>query len=289
MGIYDRDYYQEPEPGIRLTAPRTMVTTLVLINVGVYLLDWLTGWQITEYAELKSNVLRHPLQLFTLLTSGFLHDSHGIFHLIFNIFALWIFGREVETIYGKWEFLRMYLVFIVLASLGWVVSENVLDPQTFWNDGRLPTLVGASGGVSGILVIFVLLFPRRMFYIWGVIPMPAWLFLVIFLLVNASGFLAGPNSGDNTAFAAHLVGAGCGALYLRSGINFGRWFPEGASLRQLGPRRLRVHDPEAEERELNQQVDAILAKIHVAGESSLTRKERRVLEAASRKAQEKRR
>ncbi|MBL9123585.1 MAG: hypothetical protein JNG90_08115, partial [Planctomycetaceae bacterium] len=69
----------------------------------------------------------------------------------------------------------------------------------------------------------------------------------------------------------------------------GRLFPAGWKLPNLNARRLRIHDPEADERELNRQVDTILEKIHLQGEASLSKKERRILETASRKLQEKRR
>jgi hypothetical protein len=150
-------------------------------------------------------------------------------------------------------------------------------------------MVGASGAITAIIVIFVLTYPKQMFYIWGVIPMPAWLFLIIFVLSDLTGFIAGPGSGSNTAFAAHLSGALCGAIYFRSGMNFGRLLPANFKVPNLSARKLRIHDPEADERELNNQVDAILEKIHRQGEASLSKKERRILETASRKLQEKRR
>lgn len=289
MGIYDRDYYQESEGGLRITAPRTMVTTLILINVGIYLADWLSGGALTRFGELPSDVLSHPWDLWRLLTAGFLHDRNGIFHIGFNMFTLWMFGRQVEAIYGRWEFLRMYLVFIVLSSLGWVIAENVMNASARGLDPRPAVMVGASGAITGILVIYVLMFPKQMFYIWGVVPMPAWLFLGIFILLNVGGLLGGPESESNTAFSAHLAGGLCGAIYYRAGMNFGRLFPAGWKLPNLNARRLRIHDPEADERELNRQVDTILEKIHLQGEASLSKKERRILETASRKLQEKRR
>lgn len=286
MGIYDRDYYQESEGGLRISAPKTMVTTLILINVGVYLADWATDGMLSHFGELQSDVFRHPWDLWELLTAGFLHDRRGIFHIGFNMFTLWMFGRQVEAIYGRWEFLRMYLVFIVLSSLGWVITENIWHTRP---PGDPSVMVGASGGITGILTIFVLNFPRQMFYIWGVIPMPAWLFLAIFVLMDLSGFMAGQHGDSNTAFAAHLTGFLCGVAYFRSGINFGRLLPGNFRMPSLNSRRLRIHDPEADERELNRQVDEILEKIHLQGEASLSKKERRILETASRKLQEKRR
>lgn len=285
MGIYDRDYYQESERRLSFSAPRTMVTTLILINVAVYILDFVSGYRLSEWGRLWSDLFSRPWEAWNLVSAGFLHDK-GIFHVGLNMFALWIFGREVESLYGRWELLRMYLAFLVLSSLGWVVAENL------WGAGPPRSMVGASGAITGILVVFVMNFPRQVFYIWGVIPMPAWLFATLFILLDLLGFLSGPSAGvggPRTAFAAHLSGALCGFVYFRSGTNLGRLFPGGLKIPSFRGSRLRLHDPEQDERKLNQEVDAILEKIHRQGEASLSKKERRILESASRRFQQRRR
>lgn len=287
MGIYDRDYYQEPEPRFAFRAPRTMVVTLVLINVAVFVIDWLSGGKLTNFGALPSDVLRRPWDYWQLLSAGFLHDQTSILHLGFNMFVLWMFGREVEAVYGRWEFLRMYLVFLVLASLAWVITTSLWDARTAGGDA-IP-MVGASGAITGILVVFVMNFPRQTILLFGVIPMPAWLMLVMFVLGDLVAFSGGPGSERNTAFAAHLGGALCGLVYYRSGINFGRLLPQGMRMPNLPARRLRLHDPDEQDRQLNREVDAILEKIHQQGEASLTKKERRTLESASRRFQQRRR
>jgi hypothetical protein len=126
------------------------------------------------------------------------------------------------------------------------------------------------------------------------IPIPAWLLGVIYIAGDAMGALGwASETRANVAFSVHLAGAGFAFLYYRLGWNLTRFIPGRISLGWLKPRpRLRVHDPERESRssrELSEEVDRILEKISREGESSLTRKERRILENASREYQKRRR
>jgi hypothetical protein len=101
--------------------------------------------------------------------------------------------------------------------------------------------------------------------------------------------------GDHVAHEAHLAGAVFALIYFKTGWNLGRWLPsfrswKSFSWKGLKPRpKLRVHKPAAQEQDLGQEVDRILEKISTQGESSLTAAERRTLEEASRRYQQKRR
>src|ERR1051325_4825101 len=108
MGIYDREYYRE-EPRGGMFADRAMVTNLVLINVGVYLAQMIFDQQaparldeqpLVAALSLDPGFFHHPWQFWRLITYGFLHDTSNIAHILFNMFGLWFFGREVEGIYG---------------------------------------------------------------------------------------------------------------------------------------------------------------------------------------------
>ena len=127
---------------------------------------------------MHSDLLHKPWQFYQLLTYGFVHDPHDLRHILFNMFFLWMFGTDVETIYGRAEFLRIYLVSIVVAGLAWVIF-TVAATQAGADDRghaepRDRRWSGASGGIMALMAIFVLHFPRRMFYIWGILPLPAW-------------------------------------------------------------------------------------------------------------------
>ena len=196
------------------------------------------------------------------------------------MFGLWFFGREVETIYGSKEFLRIYLTIIVMSSLAWLLSSYTGLPG---GSG----LEGASGGVMGVAMIYTLHFPMRLIYIWGVVPIPVWAMMTLYVIGDLTD-AANRQPDDYVAHVAHLAGALFGFIYYRSGWNLGRLLPDRWF--RLRP-ALKLHDPEPppEPRDLTREVDDILAKIHREGESSLTRSERRVLEEASRRYQRRRR
>src|SRR5437870_4810364 len=155
MGIYDREYYREEPRGFTLGGPRMMVTNLVIINVAVYLFQVFVSpdpprgppGRFSELFGLQYDLFSHPWQFYQLLTSGFLHNTSDVTHVIFNMAALWFLGREVEGIYGQRQFLQFYLSTIVLSGLAWLIVENVVNP------GRLAYAVGASGGVTGVLIV----------------------------------------------------------------------------------------------------------------------------------------
>jgi len=183
----------------------------------------------------------------------------------------------------------------VLGSVGFALgSELVRDPN------RGYTLVGASGAVSGVIMLFIFNFPHQTLLLFPIpIPVKAWVLGVIIVGANVLGTLGGwgttrADGGHNTvATSVHLIGIAFAYLYFRN-----RW-----SLRWLGPglvgfgrlrrrSRLRVHRPADDDHDADQrlsaEVDRILEKIHREGEASLTRKERRTLESASRQYQRRR-
>jgi membrane associated rhomboid family serine protease len=285
MGIYDRDYYQEEERQ-RWSGGRSVVVNLILVNVAVYVADLIFENRISSALELRSDLLQRPWQCWQLLTYGFVHSPDNILHILFNMYFLWLFGSDVESIYGKGEFLRIYLTSVVVAGLAWVVFTASAIAAADDGVARMATLKGASGAVMCLMILFVLHFPRRLLYIWGVLPVPAWAIGAIYVLVDVFGV---HRADDVVAHVAHLGGAAFGFIYYRAGLNLGRLIPKrlaGGSFR-FKP-RLRVHDPQDESRDLNQQVDRILEKISRQGEASLTKSERRTLEEASRRYQRRR-
>ena len=285
MGIYDRDYYQEEERrsfgGARFGGGRSVVINLILANVVIYVADLLFEQRISHLLALQSDLFRQPWMCWQLVTYGFVHSPDNIMHILFNMYFLWLFGTDVEPIYGKTEFLRVYLMATVLAGLAWVAFSTTSD--------RPATLIGASGAIMCVMILFVMHFPRRIFYLFLLIPVPAWALGVIYVLADVFGIEGGGTGNESVAHVAHLAGAAFGFIYYRAGLNLGRWVPSSLSLRsfRLKP-RLRIHKPKDDHAELNKQVDSILEKISREGESSLTKSERRTLEEASRRYQRRR-
>ncbi len=294
MGIQDRDYYREQRPGVSLRAPRTMVGILVLINVVVFLANLLlTGGEtglrlspqndaIAYWLSVKGDTLTQPWMWWQFLTYGFVHAPHDFSHILFNMLVLWIFGRPIETIYGPKEFLRLYLVMLLLGSLVWTLSSRLAGMP-----GGVP-LLGASGAVVGMLILFVFHFPRQTILFMFVLPMPAWLFGVLLVAGDLYGAVTRPE-GSSVAYTVHLTGAAFAFLYHRFGWRLGGLIGFQLPRPRLKRRpKLRIHDPTPPQTDLSAEVDRILEKIHHSGEESLTRKERRVLENASREYQRRR-
>jgi membrane associated rhomboid family serine protease len=287
MGLYDRDYhrgdYYGQQPGFNLGGPQTMVVRLVIVNAFIYLVQLFSGgdggW-LTNRLSLHANWYHQPWQAYQLLSYGFLHSPHDLWHIVMNMFVLWMFGRDVEYRYGRREFLAFYLVAIIVAGLVWTVAEIPNRNQFGLN------MLGASGGVSAMVILFAMNFPHRMVLFMFVIPMPMWVLAVIIVGMDAMGAM---NRTGDVAFTAHLGGALFGFLYYQWGWRFERWLPTGSMAKRLRPKpRLRVIDPDQLDA-TDSRVDDILKKIQEQGQDSLTRGERRILEQASREYQKRRR
>jgi len=294
MGIYDRDYYQPERPGynVSMRAPQTMVVTLIIINVGVYLIaSFLSptraGGPVLshDWLALQAGTLTKPWLWWKLLTYGFAH-AQAPGHVIGNMLALWFLGRDVESLYGRWEFLRIYLTMIVFGGLVWsllMLAQGA--PQG-------STVIGASGAVVGVVVLFALNFPHRTILLFFVLPMPAWVLGVMIVLFDLFGATGG-GADPQVAYPVHLTGAALAFLYSKLGWNFGRVWQgiSGGVQRARGP-KLRVRRPDDDEGDARPQddseVDRILEKISRDGEGSLTRRERKTLQEASRRYQQRR-
>lgn len=281
MGIHDRDYYRGDEPkGFFLGGDRSMVANLIIINAVLYVADALffDRGALMLRMGLGSDLFQHPLDFWQLLTYGFAHDPNRPWHILLNMYGLWVFGREVEGIYGRKTFLQLYLSLIVLSGLTWLAT-------TFRYDQPVP-LVGASGAVVGIMFVFLLHFPARTILFMMFVPMPAWVFGVLYLLLEFNGV---KNGNDVVAHAAHLGGAGFGFVFYRLHWTLFSIVPERLLKRGFKARpKLRLHSPEEDDRLLGERVDQILEKISREGEASLTKEERRTLEDASRRYQRRR-
>jgi len=286
MGVYDRDYYREEQqpPGIQFSG-RMMVTNLVIVTAAVFLVNMFTrdNWLMNTLAAEPSVVVK-PWLLWKLVTYGFAHDPEQIGHIFWNMFGLWIFGRDIEMVYGCKEFLRIYVFTLVLGSLLWCMKEYfAADPQ--------PGLWGASGAVTAIVLLFVFHYPKRTILLFFVLPAPAWVLGVIIIGGNMYHTLFMPNT-ENVAFDVHLVGAAFAICYYRFGWNIGRMLPGSGgtrfSLSRLKPRpKLKIHDPDERYEKQDEEADRLLEKVGREGMDSLTSKERRALEDYSRRMRQK--
>lgn len=285
MGIYERNYerdsYGRP-PGLYLGGGRTMAVNLVIATFVVYVAQLMFEPQLTNICKLHADWFFQPWRVFELLTYGFLHDVNDLRHIMFNMFGLWMFGRSVEQRYGSKEFLWFYLVAITFAGLFWSVASML-------SGSGAATMVGASGGIAAIVILFAFAYPHQKILFMLVIPMPAWVFGLLFVGMDIMGATGRAGSG-NVAYAAHLGGALFAFLYFRSGWRIADKIPLSIKVPKIrrGP-KLRVHDPSGPiDSDSDSAVDDILRKIQQQGQDSLTSRERRILEKASRDFQKKR-
>ena len=272
MGLYDRDYAQESEPGYHLSSPQTLTTTLVLINVGVYVLQVLLGPQFTDRFELSADWYERPWNAYRLLTYGFLHDPGSVWHILFNMFGLWTFGKPVEETYGKTRFGWFYFSAIVFAGLFWSLSE-IATPEN-------GSVLGASGGVVAVVILFALNYPHAKGMVFPIpFPIPMWVLAIGLVLMDLSGAVS---QRGGVAFTAHLGGALFGLIFYQTGWTPANWF-EKFSKGALKSRRpkFRVVEADDDAPGTDDEVDRILRKISESGKDSLTWRERRYLEKAS--------
>jgi membrane associated rhomboid family serine protease len=127
----------------------------------------------------------------------------GFFHLAGNLLCLWVFGDDVEEVFGQPGFLLFYLLSGVVAAL----AQAAVEP------GSLVPVVGASGAVAGVLGAYLLLNPRAelqvivpVFVVLDLIRLPAWVVLVFWFAAQLAYDLAGPAVGGGVAFRAHIGG-----------------------------------------------------------------------------------
>ena len=284
MGFNDRRYsYDDRGP---FMAEWTAVLTIIVATVAVWVANLVAAGSlpINRFLALHGDLPQHLLEVWQLVTYGFVHDESGPWHLLFNMMAIYFFGREIEALLGRGEFYRFYFTAIVVAGIAWVASVQLSQPafaaQTF--------LVGASGAVMAVVALFIWYFPRQTVYIYGVLPVPAWALGVLFVVLDLQGAAA---QQGNVAHVAHLAGAAFGLLYAWRGWSLGGLSELSTQLRRRwrGMRVLRPDDDtptprqrqQAEDEALQIEVDRLLENISRSGEASLTPKERETLTRAS--------
>jgi len=187
------------------------VTLALLVgNLVVFLLQLAGGLPLFEWFALWPPALSGPrsgpsFELWRLLTYSFLHGS--ALHLMFNMLALYTFGRDLERLFGSSWYLQYYLVSVVAAALSHVVVTAWMGAPPF------PT-VGASGGVYGLLLAYGVYFPHRtLILLFPPIPLPARVFVVLFAALELYFGVTGTVSG--VAHFAHLGGMLGGWLMIR--------------------------------------------------------------------------
>ena len=147
-------------------------------------------------------------RVWQLVTYMFMHG--GLFHLLFNMLALWMFGAELERIWGTRDFLKFYFVTGIGAGALTVLFSTL--PFSFAQQVQHSIVIGASGAIYGLLLAYALYFPDRPIYMYFVFPIPAKVFVAI---MGAIAFFSSLSETGGTANATHLGGLIVGYLYLK--------------------------------------------------------------------------
>lgn len=302
MGISNRDYIRDEPPswgggggGFTPANDEWAIRSIIIACVAVFFVqtltmerDPLTGATIggiTNWLHLDWSGLQ-SFQVWRVITYGFCHG--GIGHLFWNMIGLYVFSRSLESLYGPRETLAFFLVTVAVSGLIEVGVQHFT--------GHTVGVVGASGGLMGILLLAAWHFPTRPM---GLLFLPitfelrwiasAFVLLDIFRVMGES---------NGIASLAHLSGAFVGYLYFQWG---GRILPSsgGHSSRRRGggikrffarlkpsagaKPGVRIYEPPKVEKNLDSEVDRLLDKINRDGRESLTPEENEILLKASEK------
>lgn len=238
----------------------------MLATAGCFLLQGLAGWRFDALFGLVAGEALGRLMLWQFVTYLFLHA--GALHLLFNMFALWTFGRDVEAALGT----RRFVAFYLLCGVGAGACAYAFYPPP-------AVILGASGAIFGVMTAFAMLYPDRVLtlLVFFVLPvqMKAKYMVLIFAGIELVFVVSNPYGGV-VAHCAHLGGALCGYIYMRwlrrggAGDASGRWRPASFSARVTddGPAG---------------GVDEVLDKISRHGLGSLNEDEKELLRRASRR------
>jgi membrane associated rhomboid family serine protease len=240
------------------------VRRLIVANVVMFGLQTFVPGLTQALEYLPAAVLYRP---WTIITYMFLHGS--ITHILFNMIALYFFGMRVEDRLGGRDFLTLYL----LSGIGGAALSLVLAPYV--------PIIGASAAIMGVMMAFAMYWPRDKVFIWGVLPVEAWLLVGVYVILDLVGFGAG------IAHFAHLGGIATGFIYLKwldfrspsrawrkqvAGSAAPRPLGNGDALRTW--REIRLDDLHPINRE---EVVRLLQKAQTQGTKSLTVEERATL------------
>jgi membrane associated rhomboid family serine protease len=185
----------------------TAIKAIIGLNVVLFFASAFTRIVI-DTLGLAPVVFLGELHLWQPITYMFLHA--GIFHLLFNMLALWLIGTELERIWGTRYFLKFYLVTGIGAGVLTVLFA--LLPFGFARQVYYSNVIGASGAIYGLLLAYALYFPDRPIYMYFLFPIPAKYFV---LILGAIAFYSSLGTSGGVANATHLSGLAVGYVFLK--------------------------------------------------------------------------
>jgi membrane associated rhomboid family serine protease len=235
------------------------IKILVSVNFGIFLLQTIASSEGLFFPlfGLVPKLVWSEFMLWQPFTYLFFHG--GIWHVLINMFVLWMFGSELERLWGKSHFLKFYFVTGIGAGLiTMLFGLNSMTP-----------IVGASGAVYGVLLAYGFTYPNRTIYLYGIIPIKSlWFVIGIGIIAFMSSF----DDISQISHLTHLAGMFIGYLMLKRPIRLNSlWF----SIRKK-TMEYKIQQEEkkiSQQQEIERNIDRILDKINREGFESLTDEE----------------
>ncbi len=184
---------------------------LLIVNTAIFVISVLASRQVSplldNFALVPAQVV-HAFALWQLVTYMFIHAGFG--HILWNMLALWMFGAQIERLWGTPKFLRFYFACGILAGITVVICAYIFS-------GTNVSTVGSSGAIYGILVAYGLMFPDQTILFGFLIPIKSKYFVMIIGgIVFLQSYMATVGGrGSGVAVVAHLGGLVAGYLLLR--------------------------------------------------------------------------
>jgi membrane associated rhomboid family serine protease len=298
---YNQGNYYRPSTfgGFQFFPP--VIKGLLITNTAIFILMWFFSafhFNGVSFHMVLTTVFGlmpfgegfYPWQL---ITYQFLHAD--FWHLFFNmVFGLWMFGMEVEHIWGPKKFLIYYLSCGVAAGLSQLILSPIFEPA-------LGPTIGASGAIYGVMIAFAAMFPDRYIFLYFLIPVKVKYFVIILIVF---GVMSVGGQG-NVANLAHLGGAVAGYLYIlydrrqlargRSQGTFQSWMssapwsrPTSSTGDVVDAKVFDINEsksfgPKEKPIDAQKRIDDILDKISRSGYQSLSEEEKKILFEASKR------
>jgi membrane associated rhomboid family serine protease len=278
-----------------------VIKGLLIANTAIFILMWFfsafhfNGISLhmvltTVFGLMPFSEGFYPWQL---ITYQFVHAD--FWHLFFNmVFGLWMFGMEVEHVWGPKKFLIYYLSCGVAAGLSQLILSPIFEPA-------LGPTIGASGAIYGVMIAFAAMFPDRYIFLYFLIPVKVKYFVIILIVF---GVMSVGGQG-NVANLAHLGGAVAGYLYIlydrrqltrgRNRGTFQSWMssapwshPTSSTGDVVDAKVFEINEsksfePKEKPIDLQKRIDEILDKISRSGYQSLSEEEKKILFEASKR------
>jgi len=253
-------------PGRRITDG---IKFLIITNVIVFIITLVEPFRsiFVYYFGLIPYHTWSKFHIWQPVTYMFLHG--GFFHVLLNMFGLWMFGTELEMIWGKKEFLKFYFV----TGIGAGIISVIIQPTS-----TIP-IIGASGAIYGILLAYGMRFPERVVYIYGLFPIKVKYLVLIFGGIEF--FSSITPSTDGIAHFAHLSGMIIGYFYLRYFMKNNYFGRNNFGLKDI-PKMLNdlivyfkaKKKNRSEKKNSQMEIDDILEKLSKEGYDKLTKEEK---------------